>query len=263
MKIISLKNATRTTVFLLLGLFIVLTQVSCKKDSTANNGTMRVRLTDAPGDYQAVYIDVQGVEITGANGKQNISMVRTGIYNILDFRNGIDTLLGEASLPVGNVSQIRLILGTNNSVMVDGSSYPLSTPSAQQSGLKLNLNTVIVAGITYDVWVDFDASRSIVKQGNGDYSLKPVLHAFSRPLTGAITGIISPFGSASTMMAIQNTDTIGGMVANASGLFYIGGLNPGTYKMVFNANVGFFNKEVSGVVVTSGNVTNMGNVIIL
>ena len=38
-----------------------------------------------------------------------------GIYNLLDFTNGKDTLIADAELSGGSNSQIRLILGDNNS----------------------------------------------------------------------------------------------------------------------------------------------------
>jgi hypothetical protein len=246
-----------------LSLLISYTMISCNKDSAAGEATMRVHLTDAPGDFQAVYIDIQAVEVTGVGGPVSVNLIRPGIYNLLDFRNGLDTLLGAVTLPAGYISQIRLVLGNNNSVQVDGVIYPLSTPSAQQSGLKLNLQKELSAGIVYDIWIDFDASRSVVQQGNGSYSLKPVIRTFSKPLTGAVKGTVSPAGSASTMIAIQNTDTIGGMVTDFLGNFYIGGLNPGTYRVIFNANPGFIDREISRVVVNAGTVTNMGIVVLL
>lgn len=37
---------------------------SCKKDATTSNYPYNVRMTDASGPYDAVNIDLQGVEIT-------------------------------------------------------------------------------------------------------------------------------------------------------------------------------------------------------
>jgi len=54
--------------------------------------------------------------------------------------NGKDTLLVTDEIPSGMLSQIRLILGENNSVMVDSIVYDIKTPSAQESGLKLNVH---------------------------------------------------------------------------------------------------------------------------
>ncbi len=42
-----------------------------------------------------------------------------GIYNLLEFVNGQDTLIVDEDIPSGYISQIRLVLGENNTVMVD------------------------------------------------------------------------------------------------------------------------------------------------
>ena len=64
-------------------------------------------MTDAPGPYDAVYVDIQGIEITGGGGKNVVMNVSKGIYNLLDFSNGIDTLLATGTLEDAKVSQIR------------------------------------------------------------------------------------------------------------------------------------------------------------
>src|SRR5258705_13680735 len=90
---------------------------SCKK----NKGSSRldVYLTDAPALYDAVNIDVASVEIKSTddqsdNGWQQLTQAKTGVYNLLDFTNGMDALLASVELPAGKISQLRLILGANN-----------------------------------------------------------------------------------------------------------------------------------------------------
>src|SRR5690606_28746613 len=103
---------------------------------------------------------------------------QSGMYNLLDFQNGLDTLIAPPQqIPSGQISQIRLILGANNYVVVAGVVHPLELSSQDESGLKLNLHSMIDANVEYLIMVDFDASQSIVVQGNGSYRLKPVLTA--------------------------------------------------------------------------------------
>jgi hypothetical protein len=64
---------------------------------------------------------------------------------------------------------------------VDGVSYPLSTPSAEQSGLKLQVNATLEAGVVYTILLDFDANKSIVVTGNNTYKLKPVVSIIQLP----------------------------------------------------------------------------------
>ena len=158
---------------------------SCSKDEAKSRFT--VYLTDAPAAYDAVNIEVIRLEIkaeadNSENGWQELPL-NAGIYNLLDFTNGMDTMLSTIELPAGKISQLRMILGTNNSIVVNGTSMPLplETPSAQQSGLKFNIHADLAEGVHYRMWIDFDAARSVVENGNGDYILKPVLRTFQVP----------------------------------------------------------------------------------
>src|SRR5882724_6605827 len=120
-----MKTTTRLYSFLLVLLTSgILIFVSCKKsDSGASH--LEVRLTDAPAGYDAVYIDIQKVEVnvsgdTGTiRGWQTINLLHPGVYNLLNFKNGIDTLLAATDLPAGTLSQMRLVLGNNNSVVIN------------------------------------------------------------------------------------------------------------------------------------------------
>ena len=57
-----------------------------------------------------------------------------------------------------------------------GTETALTTPSGQQSGLKMNVDIDVAADKVADVVLDFDACKSVVKRGNsGQYNLKPVI----------------------------------------------------------------------------------------
>jgi len=242
---------------LILGFF------SCKKDSSNDNtsGTAKVamHITDGPSTYDAVYLNVQEVQINASNGAWiSMTPVRPGLYDILRFRNGLDTLLGWADIPAGTVSQMRLILGDGNYVVVNGVSYPLTTPSAQESGLKLNIDQTLVAGSSYDFWIDFDAGRSIHQTGNGKYMLKPVMRAYSTLTDGRIKGYVLPLAADVTVYAITGTDTLSA-IPNPDGYFAFNGLSQGTYQLWFSAaGATYQSLTLPNVSVTFGTVTDIG-----
>lgn len=230
------------------------------------NARIEVRLTDAPGDYEEVNIDIQGVEIHSNGGNQvngwmSLS-VAPGVYNLHKLTNGLDTLLGSIELPAGKVSQIRLVLGDNNTIKVDGETSDLSTPSAQQSGLKLNLHADLQEGITYKILLDFDVARSIVDRGTGSYSLKPVIRAISEATSGAIKGTVSIPESTPAVFAIAGLDTLGSSFADETGNFLIKGLPAGSYTVSFAPAVGYVIADKTNVAVTIGNVTDLGSVLV-
>jgi len=244
--------------FLLLSVF----WLACSDDN--QTAKLEVRLTDAPGDYEEVNIDVQSVEINSTDGNSGWTTldVKSGVYNILELTNGLDTLLAATELPAGRISQIRLILGDNNSVKVNGETKPLSTPSAQQSGLKLNLQAELTEGITYTITLDFDAARSIVKRGNGTYSLKPVIRALEKATSGSIKGIVTPLAAAPAVFAISGTDTVATAYTDDAGRFMLRSIPAGSYTVSFNPKTGYLPQQKESVSVTLGNVTDLGTVTI-
>ncbi|TNE56566.1 MAG: DUF4382 domain-containing protein [Bacteroidetes bacterium] len=154
---------------------------ACQKDANEPNPptsstTLYVHLTDGPGDYQQVNVDVQEVRLKLANDSSQWMTLATtpGVYNLLDFQNGVDTLIASGPVPTDTLKEVRLVLGADNTVMIDSVLYDLDTPSAQQSGLKIKINKSL--GVVVDsLKLDFDAEKSIVKTGNGKFILKPVI----------------------------------------------------------------------------------------
>lgn len=173
-----------------------------------------VKMTDAPAIYDSVNVeiiqvavhfcgdegDTTGVSFEGGDMQQAMGELKdgaedcdstgysgwmeldteAGMYNLLDLQNDVTAVLVDNdSIPSGHITQMRLVLGDNNYVVIGESPFDLKTPSAQQSGLKINLNSTFEEGNTYEIILDFDADRSIVTTGNGKYILKPVIKVVS------------------------------------------------------------------------------------
>lgn len=241
--------------FIMIGLLIT----SCNNDDDQKASyPYAVRMTDAPGPYDEVNVDVQGVEVMGENGKMVLLNVNEGIYNLLELSNGVDALIATDSLEMSSVTQIRLILGTRNTVVVDNVSYPLSTPSAEQSGLKLKVNQSLQEGILYSVLLDFDANKSIVKLGNGGYQLKPVIRTIEKATSGSIkgkitTGVMAVVEVKSTATQISYTSNV-----NANGEFMVMGLPPGNYTLTVTPALPLTAVIKTDIIVTAGLTTDVG-----
>jgi hypothetical protein len=230
---------------------------SCNSDSTSGTYAYNVRMTDAPGPYEEVNIDLQAVEVTGNDGQTVLLNTTAGIYNLLDFFNGVDTLIATSELSDAKVSQIRLILGSSNTVVVGGVSYPLSTPSAEQSGLKLQVQQTLVADIQNEILLDFDANSSIVKTGNGTYKLKPVVRTIVTAITGNIKGSITPIGTSAVVTATSAADVEYSSSVNELGQFQISGLLPGSYTFTVTPLLPLLPVSQSNVVVEVGANTDL------
>jgi hypothetical protein len=153
---------------------------ACSKDkSNSDAGTtqLKVRMTDAPTIADSVNVDIRQVRVNFSNDSTtnwvDLNTV-AGVYNLLGLQNGVDTLLASGNVTTGTVQQIRLVLGTNNSIVVAGTRYPLTIPSGAESGLKIMVNRRLNANLD-SLLIDFDANLSIHQTGTGTYMLRPVL----------------------------------------------------------------------------------------
>jgi hypothetical protein len=244
---------------------------SCSKNDddviTSGETDFSVYLTDDPGEYDKVYIDIQSVEVhysdDSGDAWHTLKMFSPGVHDLLKLTNGKDTLLARERIASKKITQIRLILGNNNTVVVDGVTYPLETPSAQQSGLKLNVDIILTPGVEYAIWTDFDASKSIVVTGNNKYMLKPVIRVYTKAVSGSIGGIVLPPEAEAWVYALNGSDTIASVKPDAvTGKFLINGLAAGSYDISIDGNNNFNDIIYTGVQVSVGNLTETGTSIL-
>ncbi|WP_159038680.1 DUF4382 domain-containing protein, partial [Brumimicrobium mesophilum] len=104
----------------------------------------------------------------------------TGFYDLLQLQNGVtDVLTDPTAIPTGKINQLRLILGDGNYAVEQDSltttQYPLELSSQDKTGIKINVNSEVMANQTMVLTLDFDAGSSIIETGNGQYKLKPVI----------------------------------------------------------------------------------------
>jgi hypothetical protein len=157
----------------LLALTVIFTG-SCHK---SDEGHIRVMLRDAPANYQQVNVEILKVSVHMSGGSWIDLPTNSGVYDLLLLQNGIDTtIVNTVALPAGKITQMRLLLGSNNTVMADSVIYPLTVPGGSQTGIKIVDPIIIPGNSNVTVLLDFVAFESVVEQGNGSYQLKPVVH---------------------------------------------------------------------------------------
>jgi len=221
-------------------------------DSPPANGTLHVAMTDVPScGFDHVYVTVNRVRVNSRSnagdndgGWTEIALPTPQKVDLLSLTNGVLFDIGRAPLPAGQYQQVRLVLNANqgnslaNSVVVSGTTneLPLATPSATQSGYKIIQPFTVPANTLVDLILDFNACKSIVQQGNGSYSLKPVVTATPLTVSGAISGFVPAAQAGATVYAEQNGQIIRGTVADANGQFVLTPLiqssTNGTYDVV-------------------------------
>jgi len=245
----------------------------------ADTGILSFSITDQPAcGYDHVFITVEKVRVhQSANagdtdaGWHEIVLNPAKRIDLLTLTNGILEELGQTTLPTGSYTQMRLVLASNgttpmaNSVVLTGSGNEvgLTTPSAQQSGLKMNVDIAVKPGKVADFVIDFDACKSIVKAGaSGKYLLKPVVSVIP-VLSDAgqrIVGYLdtTTLGTTTLVSAQSGGVVIKATAPDAGGRFVLYPVPPGTYDLVITST-GKATAVMTGVPVVTTAYTNVSS----
>jgi hypothetical protein len=251
------------------------------------------------GSFSHIYVTITDVQINASADAGNNDPGWIDLTPSLSQNPQQVDLLGQASnqcflatlgattaLQPGSYQQIRIMLASSsatvagnvcgsvaNCVMLSSSPTTPQTlllSSESQAGLKIPSGQiasgqfVIAEGETKDLDVDFDACDSIVAQGNGQFRLKPVLHAGEVTLTSSsingtiidsVTGQVIAGGN--TVVALEKKDSSGvdrvimETVTDSSGAFSFCPVAAGTYDVVAvavsGAQVAYAATVISGV----------------
>ena len=214
-------------------------------------------------------IDVADVKVKmGDSSFVDLDTDFPGRYDLIQLTAGADTLIGTSPLSVGELTEIRLILGDDNEVKCDGQFFPLNTPSAQQSGLKIKFDEPVTLeeGREYTLTLDFDAGRSVVRAGNsGRFNLRPVIWVsieatIGAPVLGSVRGTLAP-ALPLYVQAISTADTLGTR-ADSTGLFVFTSMPTGSYDITVVApdSADFDDKVIEDVIVSAGLTTRLGTI---
>lgn len=284
-----MRSIPRICLFVGILLIPLLVIISCKKESSDvkipdGQQRVRIRLSDNPVNFQAVYVDIQQVVVQvipdscrgrgDRNGNDcydddeircsvwDTLDVRPGVYNLLDLSNGADTLLAAGFTLNGRINKIKLVLGNSNSVVIDSVSYPLTlwdnnhTVTIQVKGHDI----IEITPNDLQLWLDFDAGGSIVRVANNHFVLKPRLRIWVPAQTAAVKGKVFPRAAQPIVAAIANGDTLIAIPAR-DGRFKIRGLIGTNADIFINATAnGYRDTTITNVTLQRGGETDIGTV---
>ena len=253
----------------------------------ATSGTVTTSLTDPPtcaASYDNVWVTITKVT---AHISSTADTTDSGWVTLADLTSNpkqIDLLslastscllsqLGSTSgLPVGKYQQIRILLldnsassgpssnncGTGNgfNCVVPHGDVPheLLLSSEAKTGIKIPPGQITGGGLTLeagqaaDLNINFDACASILLQGNGQYRLKPTLHAGevsvnNNALSGTVVDSSTSTPIAGAVVLLEQPDSnaidrvVNAGVTDANGMFNFCPLPPGNYDVVIDAAV--------------------------
>lgn len=251
-------------------------------------GKVAIYLTDGPGEFDSVFIDIQKVEVkidTSTGYRNNDDRCKDdddrddhqkrkddygewvninftpAIIDVLGLRNGVETKLGEANIATGTVRKIRITLGTQNRVVKNGVSSTLELRNETNNFLYVKLydkhRQRMSDSTSVSVWVDFDVANSIYEK-DGKFYLKPVLRPFNNKNFGVVEGKVLPLEAKAVVRITNGAGFNGVALPNREGKFKLRGLESGTYTVTVQGLAPYVDKVISNVVVTKGKETELG-----
>lgn len=148
---------------------------SCKKDEV-KTADMSVYLQDAPAaSYEKIKIQLKGVSVYSQSSGTWVALtVDNGVFDLLTLDSMHQAFLGKIKLSEGDISDLQLIIGSQNTVTVSGIDYPLVLEESDLDKLKVKISSHVNGGTSYKLTIDFKASESIDNNG-GVYKLKASL----------------------------------------------------------------------------------------
>jgi hypothetical protein len=262
----SLKTTGRLNVFLVDAPF------PTDQVAEANVTVFKVDARLAGSDSEA---DMESMEAGDSKGGFiTLMQDEMGPVNLLDLVNGVSEQLVGMEVPAGTYDLIRVYVRDPKIVMKDpeATTYGLKVPSGAQSGIKVFLDPPlqVVGGLTEELTLDFDVSRSFVPKGGSannpegitGFNFTPVIRAGIASATGTLGGIVTSEGTGGmepvagamvTLYDLENTEVTSTMTGTDGG-YVFPGLVPGIYSLEVSAT-GFENQSAEGVEVVLANKT--------
>jgi hypothetical protein len=238
--------------FPFLAAMLVIMFSGCSK-STDGLGRLVVKVTDAP--FPINMVETAAVTITKVELRKEGDGVSDGspfltvwegseTFNLLELRNGLAEQLLEVEIPQGSFDLVRLYVDQASLKIKDGGDYDVKIPSGPQTGIKIFIDPglVVEGGLTSELLLDFDLSKSFVMRGNTDspagitgFIFKPVIRAVNNSTAGSLAGSVTDSEKAviaGTAISVKQGDKeVGTATTDDNGTYAIIGLPSGTYTV--------------------------------
>lgn len=242
-------------------------------DENSQTGNLVIQMTDAPFPTNLLAraeVTIDKIEVRRSGSEQNPYQVLSeeeATFNLLDLVNGVTSELVNLEIPVGQYDLIRLYIKDASVELSDGTTYEMTVPSGAQTGLKIFIKPSIevVGGLTAELLLDFDVSRSFIPQGNMDtpagikgFNFSPVVKATNVSIAGRLVGnvtdtVANPLEGVT--MSVFAADTLNtSTFTDMDGDYAILGLTAGTYDLVAEYE-GFVSQTIEGIEITAANAT--------
>ncbi len=178
--------------------------------------------------------------------------ITPGVYNLLDLRNGTDTLLASGLYPTGKILKIRITLGSDNTVYTDSTTYYPLDVFGSNPYITINVSRTNVDNVSnneFKIWLDFNLARSIY-YWSGTYYLKPYIEVFNDMTSAKVEGTVLPPGAGALVMGVNGADTIYA-IPFWGGNYQFRNVPAGSWSFTFKGMNGYQDTTISNIAVDS------------
>ena len=237
-------------------------------------GKLSVKVTDDPFNInyvESATIKINKIEI-GKSGQSDSNQFivlseDTLTFDLMKLRNGITQEITNIDIPQGNYNLIRLyVVEASLKIKDQMTTYKVKVPSGMQTGIKISISPslTVVGGLSTELILDFDLSKSFVMRGNMDHSagvngfiFKPCIKATNNSTAGRVEGQVIDISNLlieNAKVWIEKDTVISTAFTDLTGHYAFIGVPSGTYS-VYSTKENYDTVSYSGVVVTAGNRT--------
>lgn len=184
-----------------------------------------------------------------------------GVYDLLEFRNGVDALLASGSFSKGEIKAIRLTLGNNNTVVIDSVSYPLVLKENNKVIIKLE-DIEMTDDSNFKLNLDFDLAGSIRQNSNNQFELRPRIKHFNEIKNGSVEGKILPRDANAIVSLIGDKDTLVAIPGH-EGEFKIRGIRSTKFDLQVNAAAnGYQDTTIKNIMINPGQEVKIASIVL-
>jgi hypothetical protein len=242
----------RVNLFSLFFILFFFLFMGCEKSvENSDTGTLSIKLMDAPFPIDLVAeanVRIIKIEVRNDNNEPDgdpflVLSDEDTLFNLLELQNGVYADLVEMEVPVGDYSFIRLYVDSAGITLKDETEFDLKVPSGEQTGIKIIIDPPIqvVGGLTSELMLDFDVSKSFVVQGNPStpagikgFHFKPVIRAANVSTSGGLSGKVTDTDSnvlEDATVWIEADTTTYSTFTGMDGLYLLSNIPHGTYTV--------------------------------
>lgn len=221
---------------------IAFTACEQQVDNNGREAGVTIKMTDAPGDYAALNVEIERVDIYSESSGWVTLSNETQMVNVLELTNGVETTLASSSeLEAGLYTQVAVHFGSNNSIQVQSDGAYAELDLGGESSIVVDIAAEVSASASTEVLLDFNVAESVVEI-NGVFTLDPSVQEIEDSETG-VQGQIE--GNAFANVTLTGAEGSFSAYTDASGSFLIRGMGEGSYTLTIEAQ-GESQGEVGG-----------------